>query len=48
VIDLASLEISKLKETIEESNFPFTVELIDWADLAESYKPNVEKEKVRL
>ncbi len=34
-------KIAVLKEAIEESKFPFTVDLVDDSELAESYRPQV-------
>ena len=36
-----AVAISKIREVIEESRFPFKVDLVDEKDLAESYRPNV-------
>lgn len=40
--------ISNLSEAIEESKFPFAVELVADTDLAESYRPTVLAQKKRL
>lgn len=40
--------ISQVKERIEESRFPFTVELVMDSDLAESYRKSVESQKQKL
>lgn len=39
--DLPAGFISQLKENIEESKFPFLVDLVDEDDLASSYRENV-------
>jgi predicted nucleotidyltransferase len=36
-----AVAISKIREVIEESRFPFKIDLVDEKDLAESYRPNV-------
>ncbi len=36
--------ISKIKEAIEESRFPFIVDLVDETDLAASYRQNVKSQ----
>jgi len=41
-------EISKIKEAIEESRFPFTVDLVDEKDLAISYRDSVLAEMIEL
>jgi predicted nucleotidyltransferase len=41
-------EISKIKEDIEESKFPFMVEIVNWDDLAESYRSRVLIERVKI
>ncbi len=46
--ELATNLISEIKESIEESRFPFKVELVAESDLAESYKPSVTKNLVEL
>lgn len=40
--------ISKLKEDLEESRFPFTVDLVYEPELAASYRSNVDAAKVKL
>ena len=39
--NISSKNISEIKESIEESNFPIKVDLVNWDDLAYSYKPSV-------
>ena len=43
-----NLDISKIKEAIEDSAFPFTVDLVDASDLAASYRANVDDQKIKL
>ena len=38
-----AVAISKIREAIEESRFPFKVDLVDEKDLAESYRSNVSR-----
>ena len=45
--DLKSL-IGSLSEVLEASNFPFKVDIVEDHQLAESYRPSVEKDKVLL
>ena len=40
--------LSEIKENIENSNFPFTVDLVDAENLAQSYKDHVFKTRVQL
>jgi predicted nucleotidyltransferase len=40
--------ISKLKETIEESRFPFAVDLVEMKSLAQSYRQRVLSERIQL
>ena len=40
--------LSKLKESIEESRFPFAVDLVDEFSLASSYRENIRKQMVAL
>ncbi len=40
--------ISSIKEAIEESNFPYTVELVNDSELAESYRNSVVAQMKRL
>ncbi|MFW7382126.1 MAG: nucleotidyltransferase family protein [Oligoflexus sp.] len=46
--DDLSLLIGFLSEKLEESNFPFKVDLVDARELANSYKKSVERDKVLL
>lgn len=43
--DLSS-EISRIREEITESDFPYKIDLVMYSDFAESYKPSFEKDKV--
>ncbi len=47
-LQLKSGFLSQLKEAIEESRFPFTVDLVDENNLAESYRENVQATRVEL
>lgn len=40
--------ISKIREDLEESNFPYKVDLVFFDDLATSYKDNVLSERVKF
>ncbi len=40
--------ISNIKEAIEESRFPFTVDLVSEQELAQSYHDRVNAEKIRV
>jgi predicted nucleotidyltransferase len=40
--------LSQLREAIDESRFPYIVELVDDRDLASSYRTRVEAQLVRL
>ena len=40
--------LSQIREAIEESRFPFTVDLVDEEDLAESYRESVFKTRIEL
>lgn len=45
---LPSGVLSKIKEDIEESRFPFMVDLVNDIDLAESYRKSVDSAKILL
>lgn len=40
--------ISEIIEDIENSNFPYKVDLVNTNDLAESYRPSILKDRVKL
>jgi predicted nucleotidyltransferase len=40
--------ISKIKEDIEESSFPIKVDLVNDANLADSYRTSVEKNMIKI
>ncbi len=40
--------LSELREKLEESNFPFKVDLVPDAELADSYRANVYKDRKRF
>lgn len=44
----ASVFISSIKEHIEESRFPFAVDLVNESELAESYEDSVKSQMVEL
>lgn len=46
--ELPSGLISNVKENIEESKFPFAVDLVNDSDLAASYRESVESQLVEL
>lgn len=43
--DLSSL-IYKLQENLSNSNFPYKVDLVQYSNFAESYKPGYQQDKV--
>ena len=43
--DLSGL-IGNVSEAIIESNFPYKVDVVDYRNFAEEYKPNFEAEKI--
>jgi uncharacterized protein len=40
--------ISQIKEKIEESRFPYKIDLVDAQDMAQSYRENAHKDKTIL
>jgi predicted nucleotidyltransferase len=40
--------LSSISEQLEESNLPFRVDLVIASDLADAYKPSVERDKVKI
>ncbi len=47
-LNLSSGYISEIKENLENSNFPYKVDLVDINSLAKSYYDNVMKDRVEL
>jgi predicted nucleotidyltransferase len=47
-IELIKREISKISEFLEDSSFPYKVDIVLESELAESYKPSVLKSLVLL
>jgi predicted nucleotidyltransferase len=45
---LTSSELAKVKEAIEESRFPFKVDIVLAGELATSYKTRVDGEKIEI
>lgn len=45
---VSGLELSNIRELLEESNLPVKVDLVNWCDLAESYKNSADRDKVEL
>jgi len=45
--DLAQ-SISLIEEILQNSNFPYKVDLVQFKDFAESYKPGYHRDKTRL
>jgi hypothetical protein len=46
--DLAAGFLYSIKSDLEDSNFPYKVELVERAQVAASYKDRIEAEKVLL
>ncbi|MEY4668928.1 MAG: hypothetical protein RL518_1627 [Pseudomonadota bacterium] len=46
--DISSSLLSSVAEGIEESNLPIRVDIVLAQDLADSYRPNVERDKVKV
>jgi uncharacterized protein len=44
--DLSSL-ISEIQEKLSNSNFPYKLDIVEFHDYAESYKPSYYKDRVR-
>ncbi len=47
-VRIPSAVISKIKEDIEESRFPFAVDIVAESDLAEGYRESVQQSRVRI
>ncbi len=43
-----SSRLSSISEKLEESNLPFRVDLVAAGDLADTYRPSVERDKVKI
>ena len=46
--DLPSHEVYRLLSFIEDSNFPYKIDLVKDSELAQSYRHSVEREKIEL
>lgn len=46
--EITKVDLSKLREAFEESNLPFKVDLVVWADIEENFKKNIEKDLVEF
>lgn len=42
------LEVSNLKEALEESNLPFRVDLFVWDEVPEEFRKNIEADRIVL
>jgi predicted nucleotidyltransferase len=40
--------ITKINMTLDESDFPYKVDLVNYAELAASYRSNVDKDKIEI
>jgi predicted nucleotidyltransferase len=40
--------LSRIKESIEDSRFPFSVDLVNQEELAESYRNQVSRERIEI
>lgn len=45
---IANSEIYRLLSEIEDSNFPYKIDLVAEKDLAQSYRTNIDREKIAL
>ncbi|MFN7905548.1 MAG: nucleotidyltransferase family protein [Pseudobdellovibrionaceae bacterium] len=45
---ISSIEISNIRENLENSNLPIKIDLVNWVDLAESYKPSADHDKIEI
>ena len=43
-----SPEVGHIRERLDESNFPFKVDLVQLSEFAKSYRPGFEKDKVQF
>lgn len=41
-------DVSQLREALEESSFPFRVDLFVWDDIPESFRPTIEQDHITL
>ena len=46
--DKKNLDLGKLMEILQNSNFPYKVDIVHFSDFAESYKPSYQKDKIRF
>ena len=47
-VPISPSELFEIKEAIQESNFPYTVDLVEESELADSYKDSVFAQRVKL
>lgn len=45
--DIAA-HVSKIQEVLEQENFPFTVDIVESKNFAESYQDSFDRDKVQL
>lgn len=45
---MTSSELALIREELEESNLPIKVDLVKYEDLAKSYLPSIEKDKIEI
>jgi predicted nucleotidyltransferase len=45
---IAKANLREIKQGIEDSHFPFSVDLVNWDDLVDSYRPSVLKQRIQL
>ena len=45
---LASLRRADLKEAFTESDLPFKVDIVDWADTKEDFKKLIKQKRIRI
>jgi len=45
---IQSGDLREIKQRIEESHFPFAVDLVDWNELVDSYRPSVLEQRIHL
>lgn len=45
---ISNEDLSVIKENLEESNLPIKVDLVKHEDLAKSYLPGIEKDKIEI
>ena len=48
VFDCTNVQIDELKETLEESNLPISVDVMNWEEIPDNFKTNIKKQYVVL